>query len=267
MFQSTRPAWGATPFLPAPRNPTYVSIHAPRVGRDELDLDLRRSYQLFQSTRPAWGATGARNLVSRPDLCFNPRAPRGARLGYLCSLLMGKEFQSTRPAWGATDEIGGSVDVRIVSIHAPRVGRDTPRGKAKRRIRLFQSTRPAWGATVNGDLPAGFDVFQSTRPAWGATKLVIVVANLLQFQSTRPAWGATLLSQPLHRANMVSIHAPRVGRDARSFVISLPLSRFNPRAPRGARHVRLDLFSPLVSFNPRAPRGARQTRMGEFLRV
>ena len=56
--------------------------------------------------------------------CFNPRAPRGARLLTSVPPDAVKEFQSTRPAWGATDGSGNLIPNE-----------------------LFQSTRPAWGAT------------------------------------------------------------------------------------------------------------------------
>ena len=57
MFQSTRPAWGATCPGPATRLCTAVSIHAPRVGRDTFFAGAVAFLNLFQSTRPAWGAT------------------------------------------------------------------------------------------------------------------------------------------------------------------------------------------------------------------
>ena len=124
-FQSTRPVWGATPAFAAahvrqrhfnPRAPwgarlgqtvggvTYynISIHAPRVGRDDEDdwprmqawpisihaprvgrdsgrLSLSLPLYLFQSTRPVWGATKGASLPASND-----------------------GFQSTRPVWGAT---------------------------------------------------------------------------------------------------------------------------------------------------------------------
>ena len=79
MFQSTRPAWGAT--VPIEKGPhgALVSIHAPRVGRDLLTV-----INLFCG------------------FCFNPRAPRGARLLLTVAQERREEFQSTRPAWGAT---------------------------------------------------------------------------------------------------------------------------------------------------------------------
>ena len=56
-------------------------------------------------------------------------------------------FQSPRPARGATaGDRNGGVDV-IVSIHAPRAGRDGVWFRENARAEWFQSTRPARGAT------------------------------------------------------------------------------------------------------------------------
>ena len=56
-----------------------VSIHAPRAGRDPMRL-----------------------TVVPADACFNPRAPRGARLEAIAKATGMFPFQSTRPARGAT---------------------------------------------------------------------------------------------------------------------------------------------------------------------
>ena len=57
-FQSTRPARGATaPGALVPEGP-FVSIHAPRTGRDPLSTSRQLLPMSFQSTRPARGATG-----------------------------------------------------------------------------------------------------------------------------------------------------------------------------------------------------------------
>ncbi len=280
-FQSTRPAWGATKgpsqdcarlacFNPrAPRGARHVgpvlsarvvgvSIHAPRVGRDQdkgkgspggrvsihaprVGRDLAHPTTAFttiwfQSTRPAWGATG---LLTADELF--------------------KTFQSTRPAWGATHVDLRDVRGLRVSIHAPRVGRDM-----RMRVRIsdglwFQSTRPAWGATrCCRSMPRSPSTFQSTRPAWGATAI-------------------PTQDQPIHG---VSIHAPRVGRDYGPGRVQETGGGFNPRAPRGARPLlrpapwrrgEVSIHAPRVGrdppagcdqagtnrFNPRAPRGAR----------
>ena len=146
---------------------------------------------MFQSTRPMRGATQSAS-GSRPYiLCFNPRAPCGARHIAL---------------WCRTS--------RMVSIHAPHAGRDmtiaTPGGLQH----WFQSTRPMRGATpsklwstrpfrVSIHAPhAGRDyrpelffncwVFQSTRPMRGATTKLFGKLFNHRFQSTRPMRGATL---------------------------------------------------------------------------
>ena len=129
-FQSTLPAWGAThasrAALALVSDP--VSIHAPRVGSDQLTPD---------------------SLIG-PSLGFNPRSPRGerryceewaplsvsihaprvgsdGRCKATCALF--DVFQSTLPAWGATTK---SVPTRIWrSGFNPR----SPRGERQATIR------------------------------------------------------------------------------------------------------------------------------------
>ena len=189
-FQSTRPVWGATGTEQYECRPGGVSIHAPRVGRDrrrrQSELDIRR---------------------------FNPRAPCGARHAITGTLSGGQMFQSTRPVWGATRALYHSTIPHYVSIHAPRVGRDSnwdettavtgvsihaPRvgrdlhfATFEPQDDLFQSTRPVWGATAYSLCPVPSWQFQSTRPVWGATLPIEFAAHCFKFQSTRPVWGAT----------------------------------------------------------------------------
>ena len=60
LFQSTRPVWGATTGFSSVGCSFFVSIHAPRVGRDER-----------------------RCITARRSGRFNPRAPCGARPMYV----------------------------------------------------------------------------------------------------------------------------------------------------------------------------------------
>ena len=57
LFQSTRPARGATHVLGATTFTVPISIHAPREGRDSYALASIVLDNIFQSTRPARGAT------------------------------------------------------------------------------------------------------------------------------------------------------------------------------------------------------------------
>ena len=77
----------------------------------------------------------------------------------------------------------------------------------------FQSTRPVWGATDVSFAYDVEDVFQSTRPVWGATQELLHIFVACEFQSTRPVWGATSNRGKGDKDVIVSIHAPRVGRD------------------------------------------------------
>ena len=176
LFQSTRPVWGATtrtqdwpssvdyfnprapcgarrvtdPFLRAPdgisihaprvgrdEDQDYsemslsISIHAPRVGRDVNDIIGGGWLNLFQSTRPVWGAT-YRPLLLRPYRPISIHAPRVGRDGVHRGRFIGIEvFQSTRPVWGATGVRLPKEEKRNISIHAPRVGRDGARGRGE----------------------------------------------------------------------------------------------------------------------------------------
>ena len=211
----------------------------------------------FQSTRPVWGAT-----------CF-------AIFGWILF-----EFQSTRPVWGATFRNIADYYKVQVSIHAPRVGRDSLRMYPIRRARRFNPRAPC-GARRGADRPRNRAAeFQSTRPVWGATRPIkcqCVYARVsihaprvgrdhvmgrdeveeFAFQSTRPVWGATFPSFSATSSTDVSIHAPRVGRDFDLYYGYSGPWCFNPRAPCGARPIWRSSFGVRGGFNPRAPCGAR----------
>ena len=282
VFQSTRPARGATPgFYPGRRCSSYFNPRAPRGARPWIS-DMGDRLEVFQSTRPARGAT---------------RVDAGRQGVQGISIHAPREGRDGGPAGG----FGGAG----ISIHAPREGRDPDSGMIRHLSVAFQSTRPARGATLlQTGLSSISNRFQSTRPARGATGTSSLLGHFRHpFQSTRPARGATRRWQsgccgrchfnpraprgarqfkisPTKPSTSISIHAPREGRDSRCFPRLTPPRDFNPRAPRGARlWVTLSKFVPLGFqstrpargatwqikppaesgryFNPRAPRGAR----------
>ena len=170
-----------------------------------------------------------------------------------------KTFQSTRPARGATTGPGQGRGLFIVSIHAPRAGRDGSLCSRARSQNGFNPRAPR-GARLDVSIvcPVG-ERFQSTRPARGATRKPLDAWPSFRGFNPRAPRGARhgggRLPQP---SSAVSIHAPRAGRDRSPLPGRSANSCFNPRAPRGAR------LSTVVSsrrrldcFNPRAPRGAR----------
>ena len=100
-FQSTRPVRGATAHRAQVVVELFISIHAPRAGRDprSVSFPVARSY-------------------------FNPRAPCGARLTGGMQTIPSARFQSTRPVRGATLPQQPCNYRSRISIHAPRAGRD-----------------------------------------------------------------------------------------------------------------------------------------------
>ena len=278
-FQSTRPARGATTYtsaaywalvvsIHAPRagrdwakhfenNRSRVSIHAPRAGRDKTGSDYLSGMR-FQSTRPARGATSPGSRMGSDLYGFNPRAPRGARLGIAGCTMRLIVFQSTRPARGATNNALQTEIGRYVSIHAPRAGRDNTSGRSPRTRRCFNPRAPR-GARRAGLVARriGYE-FQSTRPARGATPSKFVYVPYCAFQSTRPARGATRYHHQPHGQLPVSIHAPRAGRDA---TVRGHAARWNVsiHAPRAGRDVSQRSQGRLRRVSIHAPRAGRDS--------
>ena len=60
------------------------------------------------------------------------------------------------------------------------------------------------------------------------------------FQSTHPSWGATQSHPNVYRQQSISIHAPLVGCDMKPTTFCHGPTNFNPRTPRGVRHVLID---------------------------
>ena len=123
-FQSTRPVWGATIYS---YNQSFHNNFNPRAPCGARPSKSRSPFPhagLFQSTRPVWGATICQICLSRAPSNFNPRAPCGARLSSSFIAARSNGFQSTRPVWGATTSDGSQSVRGLISIHAPRVGRD-----------------------------------------------------------------------------------------------------------------------------------------------
>ena len=125
---------------------------------------------------------------------------------------------------------------RLVSIHAPRAGRDT---------RLYQLKAEQDG--FNPRAPCG------ARPESFEAAIVQAV-----FQSTRPVRGATFHLCDNTNFPIVSIHAPHAGRDRIGIQDVRRPRRFNPRAPCGARRRAHQYRYDRRCFNPRAPCGARR---------
>ena len=129
------------------KEPTQISIHAPHAGRDNGAYAFIEPILKFQSTRPMRGATAEWCRSSTPGTNFNPRAPCGARHGYLPYSNPDKE----------------------ISIHAPHAGRDAEWCRSSTPGTNFNPRAPC-GARPFRNFPLlGTFRFQSTRPMRGAT--------------------------------------------------------------------------------------------------
>ena len=188
-------------------------------------------------------------------------------------------FQSTRPVWGATHLTFLTDSKHVVSIHAPRVGRDWRNPFTPIPISSFNPRAPCGARRMEELNPWLLDSFNPRAPCGARHVLLFSVGFYLsfnprapcgarrfatsqtttkcKFQSTRPVWGATRCECTPYGVPDVSIHAPRVGRDSDKAINILYLIGFNPRAPCGARPTNMAMFIPVTSFNPRAPCGAR----------
>ena len=81
--------------------------------------------------------------------------------------------------------------------------------------------------------------------------------NTAHFNPRAPC-GARRYCHPwAQQEDLISIHAPRAGRDASSIACLTIHKDFNPRAPCGARHYVTGVKRGFQNFNPRAPCGAR----------
>jgi len=142
------------------------------------------------------------------------------------------QFQSTRPhgarLWRCRRPWG-------LSRFNPRarMGRDAATHQFRATVRTFQSTRPH-GARL------------------------LAVPNFLErvlFQSARPH-GARQLRRPhALRFDIVSIHAPRMGRSGSSTVWCWRITCFNPRARMGRDSNGGSASAVSNGFNPRARMG------------
>ena len=195
---------------------------------------------VFQSTRPVRGATSGRYRCSWIRYHFNPRAPCGARPEYRHCTGAGGRFQSTRPVRGATAHIVGTVPGLLISIHAPRAGRDARRNAKQCQRRGISIHAPRAGRDGRRQSAAcRWPDFNPRAPCGARPQSRPAAArSSRRFQSTRPVRGAT------------TGDGPPPG----------PPLYFNPRAPCGARHISILRILTLIKISIHAPRAGRDSK-------
>ena len=151
--------------------------------------------------------------------------------------MFGIKFQSTRPVRGATPTSS----------------------KSSKTNSTFQSTRPVRGATRLGAGTVLVKEFQSTRPVRGATCMFVVRCSCMKHFNPRAPCGARPPgTRTRERNDMISIHAPRAGRDSRPALPGGVVRAISIHAPRAGRDLIPGAATPVERhFNPRAPCGAR----------
>ena len=218
VFQSTLPAWGETIIVEYQRSALVISIHSPRMGRDQLQRDgggadaiSIHSPRMGRDCTPGTSRRTPHISIHSPRMGRDRRRPPPSTSGFYFNPLSPHGERQYDPA-----KVDGPSPI---SIHSPRMGRDSRRPSGYFQAPRFQSTLPAWGETATVLARRRGTIFQSTLPAWGETcsqrcpRRFFSYFNPLSphgerhkcphkpheraiFQSTLPAWGETWCPTP-----------------------------------------------------------------------
>ena len=113
-------------------NATVVSVRAwsnfnplsPH-GERRRSVPAWLSLRGFQSTLPAWGETSTATRRSMSTTYFNPLSPHGERRHEMMSAAAAAAISIHSPRMGRDSEAGSPLPFpRSISIHSPRMGRD-----------------------------------------------------------------------------------------------------------------------------------------------
>ena len=228
LFQSTLPSRGVTPAGSRKNDKQRISTHAPllwnnwklnfnpRSPRGERQLDRLGVpfWVQFQSTLPSRGAT-------RP---FSGCGGVGI-------------FQSTLPSRGATSIFCGLSEQIVISIHAPLAGSDHSDGPKATRPFYFNPRSPRGERHVTFAHNTVSTIFQSTLPSRGATSDGFVLFILILISIHAPLAGSDQIPVQYNLTGKISIHAPLAGSDLVNHNNLRVTVDFNPRTPRGERHL------------------------------
>ena len=162
--------------------------------------------------------------------------------------------------WGATEIVIGNDCASAISIHAPRVGSDckaellpscrhnfNPRSPCGERPSSTGNPAPTVAISIHAPrvgsdrcyvrhFPLSVHYFNPRSPCGERHFNPRSPCGERRFQSTLPVWGATITSSIwFSPAQLISIHAPRVGSDVTVHLRVGALRYFNPRSPCGER--------------------------------
>ena len=216
-----------------------------------------RNSSTFQSTRPMRGATICIRIASRRSICFNPRAPCGARHRLSAAFFCLNQFQSTRPMRGATPEFPVRALNLRVSIHAPHAGRDGVRCGTTQNTWCFNPRAPCGARQRQSGIYSHWGCFNPRAPCGARPAFCHFLTPRSVVSIHAPHAGRDDGGIKRRVACPVSIHAPHAGRDCHSASTPTKILCFNPRAPCGARLGVVSNRQPPRSFQSTRPmRGA-----------
>jgi len=167
----------------------------------------------FQSTLPARGATTNHSGSDEPKGSFNPRSPRGERLGELKEEEYEGRFQSTLPARGATGRLCHRFCPVVVSIHAPRAGSDAAIPLSLRVYIGFNPRSPRGERRASKPCPATPAGFNPRSPRGERLGFAERLDQVGCFNPRSPRGERLQPGNSDSSACRVSIHAPRAGSD------------------------------------------------------
>ena len=167
-----------------------ISTLAPREGSDCIIQALAIIINI-STLAPREGSDSNSPSSLQLSNNFNPRSPRGERLGFCCCACDRGLFQPSLPARGATKVSFILTKSGTISTLAPREGSDIDRGRSH----------------ID---EAGF---QPSLPARGATRIPLDVPKATYISTLAPREGSDLASISAASSSGISTLAPREGSD------------------------------------------------------
>ncbi len=122
LFQSTLPVWGGTRGLSCHQNCHHISIHPPRVGRD--DDQIRAELGTHISIHPPRVGRDRQDGADRQGRGISIHPPRVGRDHFLKLIFAGSAISIHPPRVGRDNLVQSILVNGVISIHPPRVGRD-----------------------------------------------------------------------------------------------------------------------------------------------
>ena len=143
-------------------------------------------------------------------------------------------FQSTLPVRGATMQLVAYLDVRHISIHAPRAGSDMGRHCVLRAITRFQSTLPVRGATISCRVVFCDRISISIHAPRAGSDAIFkrFRMHVIHFNPRSPCGERRAAYASSCKLCRISIHAPRAGSDIPMLALSHCVHHISIHAPR-----------------------------------